>query len=132
MTRGFFKRMLPQMKKGQGGFTLVELLVVVGIIVALAAVSFVSVTQFAGRGEQGAQAAELDNVQAAFDAMMADVGITTVTANAAPSNSTNSFALVPTEGPLAGYLRTDPTTRFYCWDTSGKITLQSDTAAACP
>ena len=82
------KRLDPRALKGQSGFTLVELLVVVGIVVALAAVSIVSVTQFAGKGEEGATAAELDTVQAAMDTMMADKGEIIVTANDLSTSST--------------------------------------------
>ena len=60
-------------RRKEEGFTRVELLVVVAIVVALATVSVVSVTQFAGKGEEGAQAAELENIQTAMDTMMADL-----------------------------------------------------------
>ena len=50
---------------------LVELLIVVAIVVALGAVSVVSVVAFAGKGEEGATAAEQDSVQAAVDTLTA-------------------------------------------------------------
>jgi prepilin-type N-terminal cleavage/methylation domain-containing protein len=46
--------------KLQDGFTLVELLVVVSIIVALTAVMVPQVAKFAERGSNGAAAAELE------------------------------------------------------------------------
>ena len=63
------------------GFTLIELLVVIGIIVALAAVTVPLVTKFAGKGDEGALEAETQTVQTAMDTMMAEHGITAVTAN---------------------------------------------------
>ena len=127
------KRLGRRALRGQGGFTLVELLVVVGIVVALTAVSIVSVTQFAGKGEEGATAAELDTVQAAMDTMMADVGIVIVTANDLSTTSTTvqDFTSVPTEGALASYIRENPVNYYYCWDAAGKVS-QLFASGACP
>ncbi len=121
-------------QRSQAGFTLVELLVVVGIVVALAAVSVVSVLQFAGKGEQGATSAEIDSIQAAMDTMMADKGITTVTANDLGSSGDGlaDFAAVPSEGPLAVYVRQNPTTYYYCWDSTGKISQLLTASTSCP
>ncbi len=56
--RNILKRALGKRSEEQKGFTLIELLVVVGIIVALAAVIVPLVIQFAGKGDEGAQANE--------------------------------------------------------------------------
>ncbi len=114
----------------QSGFTLVELLVVVGIIVALATVSVVAVSQFSGKGDEGARSAELATVQSAMDTMMADVAIQTVTASTTGSSGASDFTSVPTEGALLSYLRDNPTVYKYCWNASGKITQLSG-AATC-
>ncbi len=116
----------------ESGFTLIELLIVVGIIVALAAAVVPNLVSQADEGDTGARAAEGESVQSAMDVMIADLGITAVTEQANPSNSTNSFTTLPTEGPLTSYLRSATTTYFYCWDTTGKLTQQDDAAAACP
>ncbi|MDA1188287.1 MAG: prepilin-type N-terminal cleavage/methylation domain-containing protein [Chloroflexi bacterium] len=113
------------------GFTLVELLVVVAIVVALAAATTVSVVQFAGKGETGAQSAEIQAVQSAMDTMMADVTVIVITGTAGSGTSTNDFTAVPVEGALGSYLRDNPTRYFYCWDNAGKIQQQL-ASGACP
>lgn len=128
------QRTVTKAHRHQEGFTLVELLVVVGIVVALAAVSAVSVLSFSGKGEEGATAAEDDSMQAAMDAMMADKGITAVMANDATSTGSGlaDFTAVPSEGPLAAYVRQNPTTYYYCWDITGKIKQLTTASTACP
>ena len=121
--------------RSQQGFTLVELLVVVGIIVALATVSIVSVSQFSGKGDEGAMAAELATVQSAIDTMLADRGIQSITANNLSTTSLgqNDFTSLPAGTgalPLLSYMRTNPTAYWYCWDTTGKV-AQLTAASAC-
>ena len=131
--KAYMERMVTLLHKSQDGFTLVELLIVVSIVVALAAASIVSVTQFTGKGQEGAQAAEGDSVQAAVDTMMADQAVAAVTANDLGSlgSGISDFTSNPTEGALTAYLRDNPTAYFYCWDSTGKI-LQLTAATACP
>ncbi|MDA0770664.1 MAG: type II secretion system protein [Chloroflexi bacterium] len=115
------------------GFSLVELLVVVGIIVAMAAVIIPAVSQFAGRGDTGAQVEEFDAIQSAMDNMIVDTGLITI--NPSPSNSKNDWTSFPS-GPgvpaLENYLRDTVSAHYYCWDSSGQITDQHATAGACP
>ena len=104
--------------RGQRGFTLVELLVVIGILAALAAVVVPNVGRFAGSGDIAANATEAATVQAAMDLYMADTASLTV---AVLAIETDNFA---TSDPILspGYLRQNPTRCSYTWDVSGLVT----------
>lgn len=129
----------------QAGFTLVELLVVIGIIVALAGVTVPLVTKFTGSGKTGAMAAERETVQTAMSAMMAEKDITTVTAVINPAAASNSWAALPAgTGAVAlygaagaQYLKKSTTSYFYCWTASGEVYSRdadpelSDDAGSC-
>ena len=125
-----------RLRGNQRGFTLVELLVVVGIIVALAAVIIPNVASFSDRGDTGARAAERDNIQAAIDTYMADNGYALLptgeendTAAGFSSNDyTTATGILDLETGL--YLRTTTTSYFYCWDSTGLITAQDEAATA--
>ena len=112
----------------------------VGIIVALAAVIIPNVASFANRGEQGAEDAEWDNVQAAMDTMMADRDVITVTASAS-ADQTNDWTALPLPsgnelfGGATSYLRATSTVYYYCWDSTGLVTSQGGGSVAtttCP
>ncbi len=75
--------------------------------------------------------AELVGLQTAMDAMMANKGISNVTAS---GSSTNSWTDNPTgtgAAPLSDYLPVKTSTFFYCWDAQGRLTRQDESSAAC-
>ena len=122
---------------GQAGFTLIEMIVVVGIIALLAAIIIPNVMRFAGSGEQGAKAVELYNVQEAMDLMMAENQVFAINPHDSSSSSaaTNAWTSLPTGSPgvqpLNGYLVNASTVYYYCYDGNGIVTEQFDTAASC-
>ncbi len=119
--RNILKRALGQRSEEQKGFTLIELLVVVGIIVALAAVIVPLVIQFAGKGEEGANANEAAVVQAAIDTLMADTTSLTVTARTVSAVILAAETLGTTK-TMGDYIRDMPTICPYIWTVTGLST----------
>ena len=58
-----------------------ELLVAIGIMAAIAAVTIPLVTKFVDRGQSGAQSKELEHIQTSMRSLMADAALITVDAN---------------------------------------------------
>ena len=101
------------------GFTLVELLVVIGIIAALAAVVIPNVSQFIGSGDDAANTTEAQTVQAAMDLYMADTGnLPVVQTTATNDMSASTPALSP------DYIRTAITKCTYTWTAVTGIVTQ--------
>ena len=124
------------LRASESGFTLIEMLIVVGIIVALAAAIVPQVVQFGGKGEEGTKATELQTVQTAIDNAMAIAGITVVDVQA--TNAPNfSWTALPKVGattyPLSPtHMRAATTTWGYCWTADGKATQTAEkTSTTC-
>ena len=93
--QGSLKKLVSRIPGGQKGFTLIEMIVVVGIIAVLAAVIVPNMGRFIGQGESGAMSAENGAVQTAIKAMMADKTITVVDAQASPALSNRVWTALP-------------------------------------
>ena len=141
---GSLRKLAARIPGGQKGFTLIETIVVVGIIAVLAAVIVPNIGKFIGSGEQGAKDAEFESVQTAMNAMMADNAVVVVVDHSAgTSTSVSAWAAEPVEDaadigtqPLFGgtdgdYLQNTETVYFYCWNASGQLTAQHEASAAC-
>ncbi len=128
--KAFIGRLLAKLQGNRAGFTLVEMLVVVAIIVALAAVIVPTVTVLLGRGEAGAQKAELASMQTAMDAMMASQGILVVDEQLTDTNVL-TLDIVPADvvDSLSNYFREETSTFCYTWDTEGLVAQNTDPAA---
>jgi type II secretory pathway pseudopilin PulG len=113
------------------------MIVVVGIIAVLSAVILPNVVRHVGSGEQGAKDVELDNVQKAFELMMAENQVVAVTAHDASTSSTAtaSWTTLPAGGagvvPLSGYMVNASTVYYYCFNADGIVLEQLGTAASC-
>lgn len=130
--KGIFKRL----RSSEAGFTLAELLIVVGIVVALAAVILPNVGRFAGEGQRGGLAAEMSSIQTAIDAYGVDNQVTPLPI---PTNWVSDFltGAGPANGlNLTGYLRlpngATVTADRYCWDGYGTMVQEGQAGGSCP
>jgi type IV pilus assembly protein PilA len=116
---GKMRSLFRKMRKGQKGFTLVELLVVFTLLGVLAGIILPSVSNVLGYGHTQAAKTELSVVQSAMDAMMAvtDNGTMAVTP------ATKDMSTFPTGAPLyPDYLRSATTHMSYAVDATGQVT----------
>jgi type IV pilus assembly protein PilA len=111
--KGFMKN-----RRGEKGFTLVELLVVFTLLAVLAAIMIPSVSGLLGYGHTQAAATEKSIVQSAMDAMMAVNSLATVAVTA----TTDNMSDFPTgHGLYPSYLRSELTNGTYSCDADGLV-----------
>jgi prepilin-type N-terminal cleavage/methylation domain-containing protein len=135
------RKALRRIHKDQGGFTLIEVLVVMTILGILAAIVSISLLGVTASARTKAKDAEKQTVQAAFDAMLADQqvgngGITGANCDGSSHNDmTNWPKGVPYSDPnkvgwtpglvtvlATHYLREPATTYGYSCNATGDIT----------
>lgn len=104
--------------RGEGGFTLVELLVVVAILAVLVAIVMANFTGLLSGSQTTAADTELNIVQTAVDVKMADQNLSSVTAITTATNDMTSsgFDLYPT------YMRGQTTKGTYTLAADGTVT----------
>ena len=131
------KRPMQRVYRCESGFTLVEMMVVVGIIALLAAVIIPNMGKFIGSGEQGAKDLEWESVQSGFELMVVDRAVVNVTAydNSNASVATNIWGALLLGGPgvvpLGDYLESPTSVYYYCYDANARISEQFESPALC-
>jgi len=130
--RNLIKKGLGRVGRDEKGFTLIEMLVVVGIIVALAAIVVPLVISFAGSGEEAAQAGEVETVQTAIQSLMVDNDLSSVTASVSGAGGekiNNTGTQFDATVTLLAYMDQPSSQYCYRWGADGRITFQYDLVA---
>ena len=124
------KLRLGRVARDQKGFTLIEMLVVLGIIVALAAIIVPLVIAFSGEGEKAGREGGRETMQTAIQSMMVKNNLASVTASLSADTLGKKLSNTGTDFNATYTLKDfmDQSTSKYCykWDSTGWITYQYD------
>lgn len=121
------KNILKKLLKNESGFTLVEVLIAVGILGLIAAIAIPTIGNVRSSSEVKAQSAETATVQAAVDAMMADQEVESLPSGV--GSATQDMTVFP-DATLAlngdsfgDFLRQTTTKYCYTATTDGYVSL---------
>jgi len=126
------KNRFSRVARDQKGFTLIEMLVVTGIIVVLAGIIVPLVISFSGEGEDAAQAGERETIQTSIQSMMVKHSLKTVTASVTTNtngeriNSTGTQFSTATGINLLDFMDQANSKFCYKWGKDGRVLQQND------
>lgn len=112
--------MFRKLRKGERGFTLVELLVTIAILGTLFGIVTLALNGLATNATTNIKAAEKDQVQTAVDIYLA-ANYPTITSLTARTTAA-AVASADSDAPFKSYLRKLPTQYTYSWTAAGDVT----------
>jgi prepilin-type N-terminal cleavage/methylation domain-containing protein len=98
------KWLIKQIRRGEGGFTLVELLVVIAVVGTCAGLIVLSIGNWLGEGEVEIANLELYNIQTAVVTMMAEAGRSDVVETSGVTHG-GSITIGDVAYPLSDYVQ---------------------------